>query len=196
MAYTPQQIAAAIRQVESGGNYTAHSKTTSASGAYQYVDGTWNHYMGYAHAWQAPASVQDAKALADVTNKLKAYGGDASKTIMSWFLPAAVNNPKLAATVPKGNAISPNQYVAKVMGARPANASPAGSDQQEILVEIARPTRCAAKRRHVAVGLVLSERSQANDFAKANGRRCFRPVALGDPVQPGGGDQGGRAAGQ
>lgn len=116
-AYSAEQIAAAIAKIESGGNYTAHSKTSSASGKYQYIDGTWNHYGGYAHAWQAPPQVQDARALADIRRKLQAYGGDAAKVIMSWFLPAAVNNPTLANQVPKGNGISPNQYVARVMKA-------------------------------------------------------------------------------
>lgn len=117
MAWTAEQIAAAIAKIESNGNYTAHSRTSSASGKYQYIDSTWNGYGGYAHAWQAPPSVQDARALHDITDKLHRYGGDASKVIMSWFLPAAVGNPTLANRVPKGNGISPNQYVARVMKA-------------------------------------------------------------------------------
>lgn len=121
--FTPQQIADAIARIESGGNYKAHSKTSSASGKYQYVRGTWNNYGGYAEAWMAPPEVQDAKAIHDITNKLHAYGGDASKVIMSWFLPAAVNNPRLAAQVPKGNGISPNQYVERVMKAMGGKAT-------------------------------------------------------------------------
>lgn len=117
MAVTAQQLMAAIKKVESGGNYAAHSKTSSASGAYQYIDGTWNGYGGYAHAWQAPPEVQDAKALSDVMHKLSSYGGDARKAAMSWFLPAAVNNPTLAARTPKGNGINPNQYADKVLAA-------------------------------------------------------------------------------
>lgn len=117
MAATAQQIADAIAKIESGGNYTAHSKTSSASGKYQYIDSTWNGYGGYAHAWQAPPAVQDARALHDITDKLARYGGDVRKVAMSWFLPAAVNNPTLAAKVPKGNGINPNQYADKVLGA-------------------------------------------------------------------------------
>lgn len=127
MAYSAQQIADAIARIESGGNYRARSKSSSASGKYQYIDSTWNGFGGYAHAWQAPPEVQDQRALHDITDKLHRYGGDVGKVIMSWFLPAAVNNPALAAKVPRANAISPNQYVAKVMKALGAPL-PKGTD--------------------------------------------------------------------
>lgn len=117
MAWTAQQVADAIAKIESGGNYKARSKSSSASGKYQYIESTWAGYGGYAEAWMAPPAVQDAKAIADISNKMRAYGGDIRKVVMSWFLPAAVSNPALAAKVPKGNAISPNQYADKVMKA-------------------------------------------------------------------------------
>lgn len=47
---------------ESGGSLTAQNPTSSASGKWQFVNGTWNGYGGYAEAWMAPESVQDAKA--------------------------------------------------------------------------------------------------------------------------------------
>lgn len=134
MAWTPQQIADAIAKIESGGNYKAHSKTSSASGKYQYIKSTWGGFGGYAEAYLAPPSVQDQKALADITNKMRAYGGDVRKVVMSWFLPAAVTNAALAAKVPKGNSISPNQYADKVLGALgvklPARASGAAGDEE------------------------------------------------------------------
>lgn len=75
-SYQPQQEQAApqysgggggcvpdyIVQRESGGDYKAENPTSTASGKYQFLDGTWNGYGGYQHASDAPPAVQDAKA--------------------------------------------------------------------------------------------------------------------------------------
>jgi LysM repeat protein len=53
----------AIIQCESGGNPTAQNPHSSASGLYQITDGTWGRYGGYAHAKDAPPSVQTQKAM-------------------------------------------------------------------------------------------------------------------------------------
>jgi len=51
-----------IVQRESGGDYKAENPTSTASGKYQFLDGTWGGYGGYAHASDAPPAVQDARA--------------------------------------------------------------------------------------------------------------------------------------
>jgi len=56
-------ILARIKMCESGGSYTAQNPSSSASGAYQFIDGTWAGYGGYSRALYAPPAVQDAKAL-------------------------------------------------------------------------------------------------------------------------------------
>lgn len=55
-----------IKQCESGGEYTAHNPTSSASGAYQFLDMVWQSTdagAGYASADAAPEHVQDAAAV-------------------------------------------------------------------------------------------------------------------------------------
>lgn len=51
-----------IVMCESRGNYRAENLTSTASGAYQIIDGTWNGFGGYNHAASAPKNVQDLKA--------------------------------------------------------------------------------------------------------------------------------------
>lgn len=47
---------------ESGGNIRAKNPHSTASGKWQFLNSTWAGYGGYAEAWMAPESVQDAKA--------------------------------------------------------------------------------------------------------------------------------------
>lgn len=52
-----------IRYCESKDNYLAENRRSTASGAYQALDGTFNNYQGYARAKDAPKYVQDQFAL-------------------------------------------------------------------------------------------------------------------------------------
>ncbi len=60
-------MAPRIRACESGDgtygseDYTAQSSFSTASGAYQFINGTWGNYRGYPTAKSAPRDVQDAR---------------------------------------------------------------------------------------------------------------------------------------
>ena len=59
----PSGIPDCIVMRESGGSWTAENPTSSASGRYQFLDGTFAGAGGYAHASDAPPEVQIARAI-------------------------------------------------------------------------------------------------------------------------------------
>lgn len=102
-----------IRTLESNGNYTAQAAGSSASGAYQIEDGTWNNYMGYAKASMAPPAVQDQFAASKIGAIIAANGGSAAAIPITWYYPAALKNPALLDTVPSpgaGNKLTIRAY--------------------------------------------------------------------------------------
>ncbi len=131
------QILATIKHFESGGNYTAKNPNGSASGAYQFIDATWGGYGGYAHAYQAPPAVQDAKATAMVKSILAAHNGDVNWVPAVWFAGpygATHTNWNTIPGPPGWNGSTIQQYHDKWMGyynttskapAKPAPAKPA-----------------------------------------------------------------------
>jgi hypothetical protein len=79
-ASSPGGIAAHIRHCESGGNYRAQNGTTTASGAYQFVNGTWR---GVTHlpppARIYPPAVQDRAFVKLWAGGAGAHNWDASR---------------------------------------------------------------------------------------------------------------------
>ena len=107
-------VLSTIRTLESGGDYTARAPGSSASGAYQFVDTTWNGYGGFPQAWQAPPETQDAKASEMVTAILDAHDGDLAAIPVVWYigsLPAPTS--PVWDTIPAagaGNRLTPREY--------------------------------------------------------------------------------------
>ena len=101
-----------IRTIESGGDYTAPKNQGGASGAYQYVDSTWNDYEGFASAYLAPPEIQDARAAADVQAVLATYR-DVAFVPLVWYWPIAATDPSQLDVVPRpgaGNRLTVREY--------------------------------------------------------------------------------------
>ena len=106
-------ILTTIRLVESGNNYELPKNRGGASGAYQYIDSTWNNYKGYPSAYLAPKEIQDERALADVTAILWNWKNDVSMVPVIWYYPRAAREPALMDQVPApwaGNRLTVREY--------------------------------------------------------------------------------------
>ena len=110
-------ILATIRELESAGNYTARAKGSTASGAYQFLDSSWDDYGGYHSAWQAPPAVQDAKATEFATSILTKNGNDVGAVPVTWYIghvPPPGSSEWDTVPFPKaGNKLTPRQYQAR-----------------------------------------------------------------------------------
>ena len=111
---------AAIKQHESGGNYTASNARGGASGAYQYIQSTWSSeakaagYGQYAGmpAGQAPPAVQDAVARYNALQQFNQYGSWKGAA-EAWYYPAWAGDPTKQNSVPvpqAGNKQTIGQY--------------------------------------------------------------------------------------
>jgi hypothetical protein len=87
-----KSILETIRMKESRNNYSEQNPVSTASGAYQFLDGTWQalsrkYGIGteYSKAKYAPPEIQDAVADKYVSDILKEAGGDISKVPVAWY---------------------------------------------------------------------------------------------------------------
>ena len=106
-------ILATIRYMESRGNYTIAPNRGNASGAYQFIQSTWNGYGGYSHAYLAPPWIQDERAAADVNRFLAQWNNDVSMIPVMWYYPRAATDPALMDVVPvpsAGNVLTIREY--------------------------------------------------------------------------------------
>jgi hypothetical protein len=115
------KILETIKKRESGGNYAAQAKGSSASGAYQFIDSTWQAQskkagvgMEFKSAKDAPKEIQDAVAKSMVQDILKQAGGDVSKVPLAWYtgnVQGKISDKALAAN----NGLTPEMYQSKWM---------------------------------------------------------------------------------
>jgi len=87
------RLANAIKSHETGGAsaYFRKSYSSSACGAYQYMPETWNNYMGYKNACQAPTWVQDARIIHELEFNYNKYH-DWTKVVAAHLMPSRANN--------------------------------------------------------------------------------------------------------
>jgi murein DD-endopeptidase MepM/ murein hydrolase activator NlpD len=145
------RILATIRTLESGGDYTARAGRSTASGAYQFLDSTWDSYGGYRRAGDAPPAVQDARAAADVQAILDRHDGDVSAVPVVWYigrLPAEGSPDWDRIPAPEaGNRLTPRQYQARWLAEydrQPAEApvTTSTTSPTETTLRVALPGSC------------------------------------------------------
>jgi len=108
-------VLSTIRYLESRGDYTAQARSASASGAYQFVDSTWNNYGGYVHAKDAPPSVQDEKARQHILDIVEQRGWTLLAIPYTWYYPAVFRDASWLDKVPypEGNSLTVREYGAR-----------------------------------------------------------------------------------
>lgn len=109
------RIANGIKSVETGGPdaYTKKSYSSSACGAYQYMQVSWNNYMGYKNPCKAPSWVQDSKMINELKYDYQKYG-DWEKVIAAHLAPSLAWNKALW-NIKIGSNPSVWNYVKKVL---------------------------------------------------------------------------------
>lgn len=126
--YTPDvvnvnSIALTIRTLESGGNYTASAQGSTASGAYQFLDSTWQgltrrYGIGqlYVRAKDAPPQTQDQVANRYIADILAQNGNNVAAVPQIWYVGNTKTAQDMADQIPApeaGNKLTVRQYVQK-----------------------------------------------------------------------------------
>lgn len=129
-----------IRQRESGGNYAARNAQGTASGAYQFIDTTWQSLtkkfgMGteYSSAGMAPKEIQDAIARRYVQDILQRSGGDVSKVPLEWYT-GNQQGRMSASAIALNQGLTPEMYQSKWMADYARFSGPNGGYRSSMTV--------------------------------------------------------------
>jgi len=112
---------------ESGGNPRAENDSSTASGKYQYLDGTWQtRTQGtsaiyppahiYGHAASAPEAMQDAVAYIEYAAKFEEFNGDFFKMAITHYRGSYPDNESELDIVPPGNTLTYREYGEAFLG--------------------------------------------------------------------------------
>jgi hypothetical protein len=98
------RLANGIKSQETGGAtaYYRKSYSSTACGAYQYMPTTWNNYMGYKTACDAPAWVQDQRIIGELKASYAKYH-DWTKAVAAHLSPARADHQRLWSLPMPGN---------------------------------------------------------------------------------------------
>lgn len=108
------RILRTIRNRESGGNYTAKNPVSTASGAYQFINSTWQGLGGQGTAASASPQEQDRIARMYVQRLLNQYGGNLEAVPASWYTGSYKGKGNLNYNPGgPGNPLTVQQYVDK-----------------------------------------------------------------------------------
>lgn len=90
------RLANALKSQETGGEgaYLRKSYSSSACGAYQYMQSTWNDYMGYRTPCSAPAWVQDSRMVGELQASYNKYHSW-EKAVAAHLSPAYAGDKRL-----------------------------------------------------------------------------------------------------
>lgn len=135
---------AAVRSHESGGNYEAHNPSSTASGAYQFLDTTWRSEAAAAgqpvtsRAMDAPPAVQDAVAGFMATAAFNGpAAGDWARVADVWYVGHVASLAELDVVPGGGNTITPRQYEEQIGALMSAGTAPVPCPAAPILATTA-----------------------------------------------------------
>lgn len=176
------KILETIKKRESGGNYQAQAKGSTASGAYQFIDSTWQsltkkYGIGseFKSAKMAPKEIQDAVAKKYVDEILKQSGGDVSKVPLTWY----TGNPQgkmSASALAANNGLTPEAYQNKWMADYNKVGTAGPRDRYKPIVASNNPSSAGAET--TAQSNRASEEQQTSRSSETISQKLDEMIAL------------------